>query len=420
MKYPNDAVLILDNGLFVSLAVTLAKDFGKVWYSKPTLGEAFPTSNSMLVGKGLPGVEVPNDYHDVLKEVSLIACPDVYFAGVQRHLESLGHRVWGARRAEELELERLATKKYMEKLGIPVVPYDSVTGLDALWDYLKTHKDKWVKISKTRGDVETFPAENFTLIEGELNRLSSVLGAKQKKMEFVVEENMKETKELAIDWYTVDGQTPESGMVGIEAKNKSYMGIWESREDMLPELLKPYELLAPALEKYRCRSWVAFETRFKKNGKAYVQDPCMRFGSPPGEVCQLQYTNMAEIMREGADGVLVEPVPAGKFAVQLQMHSDWATDQWVPVQFPDKIADNVKLKNATRIDGQYYVVPQANRAKDIGAICAVSDDLKDAIRQVKEYADQVKGCYLDIFPDSLDGIQEEIDELAEEYGIELS
>ena len=420
MKYPDESVLIMDNGLFVSLAVTLAKDFGKVWYSKPTMGEAFPTSNSMLVGKGLPGVEVPNDYHDVLDKASLIVCPDVYFAGFQRYMERLGKRVWGARRAEELELERLATKRFMEELGIPVVPYESVIGLDALWDYLKTHKDRWVKISKTRGDVETFPSLNFTLIEGELNRLSSVLGAKQKKMEFVVEENLKDTIELAIDWYTVDGQIPESGMVGIEAKNKSYMGVWEDRDEMLPELLKPYELLAPALEKYRCRSWLAFETRFNKKGKAFVQDPCVRFGSPPGEVVQLQYTNIAEIIREGADGNLVEPIPAAKYAVQLQIHSDWAADQWLPVQFPEEIADNVKLKNATCIDGQYYVVPQANRGKDVGAICATDDTLKGAIKKVKACAEQVEGSYLDIFPDSLDGIQEGIDTIAEEYGIELA
>jgi hypothetical protein len=235
----------------------------------------------------------------------------------------------------------------------------------------------------------------------------------------VVEKNLKDTKELAIDWYTVDGQTPESGMVGIEAKNKSYLGVWEDRSEMLPELLKPYELLAPALEKYRCRSWLAFETRINKQGKAFVQDPCVRFGSPPGEVCQLQYTNMAEIMWEGADGNLVEPEPAAKYAVQLQIHSDWATDQWLPVQFPDAIADNVMLKNATCIDGQYYVVPQANRGKDVGAVCAVGNTIKDAVKKVKAYAEQVTGYYLDIHPDSLDGIQDEIDTLAEEYGIEL-
>ena len=420
MKYPTESALIIDNGLFPSLAVTLAKDFGKVWYSKPTMGEAFPTSTSMLVGKGLPGVEVPNDFHDVLDEADIIVFPDVYFAGLQRYLEGLGKRVWGARRAEWLELDRAAAKKDMEKLGIPVVPYELVTGLDALWEYLKKHEDVWIKISKTRGDVETFQSENFTLVEGELNRLSSVLGHDQKNKVFVVEKNLKDTIELAIDWYVVDGQTPQSGMVGIEAKNKSYLGVWEDREEMLPELLKPYDLLAPALEKHHCRSWVAFETRFNKKGKAFVQDPCMRGGTPPFEVCQLQYTNTAEIIREGADGVLVEPIPAAKFAVQLQIHSEWASDQWLPVQFPDKIADNVKLKNVTRMDGQYYVLPQANHAKDVGAICATGNTVKDAVRQVKEIAEQVKGYYLDIYPDSLDGIQDELDKIAEEYGIELA
>ena len=57
MDYSNKTVCVLDQGLFVELAVTLAKVFGKVYYWFPWQS-AFPKSNSLLVGKGIPNVEL--------------------------------------------------------------------------------------------------------------------------------------------------------------------------------------------------------------------------------------------------------------------------------------------------------------------------------------------------------------------------
>ena len=96
-KYSGQSVCVVDNGLMCWLAVTLAKDFGKVWYCKPSMGEAFPKSNEIRVGKGLPGVTLCEDYHEILDEVDTWVFPDVYFAGLQSHLQSLGKNVWGSR-----------------------------------------------------------------------------------------------------------------------------------------------------------------------------------------------------------------------------------------------------------------------------------------------------------------------------------
>jgi len=81
------------------------------------------------------------------------------------------------------------------------------------------------------------------------------------------------------------------------------------------------------------------------------------------------------------------------------------------VQFPEELRENVKLRNLTMIDGEYYVVPQSIGLPEIGAVVAVGNTLDEAMEKVKGYAEKVEGYFLDVFPDALDGGQEEIKKL---------
>jgi predicted RNase H-like HicB family nuclease len=175
--------------------------------------------------------------------------------------------------------------------------------------------------------------------------------------------------------------------------------------------------LAPTLRRYGYRNWLSLEMRIDKEGTGWVIDPCCRDGSPPGEVKLLAYENLAEILWAGANGTVIEPEPAGAYAVQLILHSDWNETHWLPIQFPAAVRDNVKLKNATRLKDEYYVVPQGYKCT-IGGVCACADSLEDAIAEVKEIAAQVEGYYIDAFADALDEAQEEIDK-AKPFGVTL-
>lgn len=406
--------LIYDHGLFVDLATTLSKDFGRVIYVNEWQC-AFPTSNALKIGTGIPGVEGRDDIWSVFDQVDVFVFPDSFDGPMQLHLESLGKAVWGSRRGEELENFRKHSKQYMKDVGLTVGPYKAIKGLDNLREHLKKNKDQYVKISRTRGSGETFHALNYKNIEPRLDELQHSLGAQKDYTEFVCEDAVNDAVELGWDGYTIDGQFPSHAVTGIEAKSEGYAGRFAPYDDAPQQLLDINEKLAPALKQYGYRNFFAVETRITKDGKAYVIDPACRFGSPPSEMLQVMYSNLSEIIWEGAHGNLVDPVPAGKWGAELMIHSSWSTDHWLEIQVPEDVRPFVKLRNLTVIDGRYFIVPGG---AGVGAVVAVGDTMQDAMDKCKEYAGQVEGYNLDIETDCFDKIKEVVSKLPE-YGLKL-
>ena len=100
---------------------------------------------------------------------------------------------------------------------------------------------------------------------------------------------------------------------------------------------------------------------------------------------------MAEIIYYGADGILVEPKPAGKFGVEVILKSAWAEKNWQQISFDPKYRNNIKLFNAVKVDDNYYIVPQDDEMIEIGAVVGWGDTLDDAIEMVKEAGDTIEG-----------------------------
>jgi hypothetical protein len=266
--------------------------------------------------------------------------------------------------------------------------------------------------------METFHSLNYNLIEPRLDELEHALGAKKKIMEFIVEDNLDNTVDLAYDGYTIDGQFPNSAMIGVEVKDKGYIGVFKTKDQIPQVLLNFNETIAPVLRQYNYRNFFSPEMRVSKDGLGYMNDACCRFGSPPSEVFHLMYSNLADILWEGADGNCIDPIPAGEFAVELLIHSTWADKNWQAIKFPPDIRDNVKFRNLTIINGEYYVAPQSVGLPEIGAVVAVGDTFKDAVKRVKYCASKIEGYYIDIYEDAIECAQDEIKEL-EKYGVSL-
>ena len=272
-NYKTKCCTVVDNGLFVEMALKLAKDFGKVNYWTPWVN-AFPSSNSILVGKGLPGVERIDFLFDHIDETNLFVFPDVYFGDLQRHLAGLGKRVWGGRKGEELELYRDESKKLFAELGLPVSRYEIVTGMSDLRKYLKENKDQWVKISMTRGDMETFHSKNYTNIEPRLDELEYRLGAKKSIMKFCVEAALNNKVETGMDFYTIDGRYPDKAMMGIEIKDEGYVAVIKDYDDM-PMCVKSFNSgIAGILKQYNYRGFASTEIRVGKDQIPYMIDYC--------------------------------------------------------------------------------------------------------------------------------------------------
>jgi len=415
--YHTKSVAVYDFGTFVSMAIKLSEYFGKVYYHSPWQS-SFPKSNAMLIGKGIPEIERVDDFYDIVDDVDLFVFPDVHCGGIQIDLENRGKRIWGSRKGEELELFRDASKKYLASQGIAIGPYEVVTGLNDLRAYLQEHSNQWVKMSITRGDAESFHSRDYQTVEPRLDELEWKLGAKKHIKEFIVEESIDDAVESGYDGYSVDGQFPAGGFCGIEIKDKSYIEIYHEYSKIPVEITSVNDKMSDTLKKYRYRNFISSEIRITQDRTPYLIDPCMRQGSPPSEVMQEMILNLADIIWNGADGILVDPVVENKYGVELIIHSQWADKNWQAIRFPEELKNQYKFRNLTVIGGNYYFVPQDVGLPEVGAVVATGNTIEEAVEKVKEYAARIESYDLSVFTDVLNDTQEEIDKLRE-WGIDI-
>lgn len=411
--------MVCDNGLFVSVAQKLAETYKKVYYHVPSVS-AFPKMNLAKIGQGLPGLEVAQDIlgNDFDDNIDLYVFLDVGFGPIQTHLESLGKRVWGSRTGENFELDRVGMKELMRKKGLPVGPYRTVKGVAALREHLKTHKDQHVKISRYRGSFETFFAPDYKFVEPKLDEVEYNLGAFKHEAEFVVEDSLKDKIEFGCDTYCIDGQFPKMTLAGPEIKDRGFVGIFKPRAE-LPEPLTRFDtVMAPTLKQFRYRGFYSTEVRIGKDHVPYMIDHCSRLASPPSELYCEFYTNLAEIVWEGAGGVCLDPTPIAKYGAEALIHSTWADKNFQPLDIPESIRRHVKLRNAMFTNGRFYVIPQSVGLPEIGAVVGWGNTLEAAVEMVKSIAEQVKGYYLEVTIDAFDAAAEEIAK-GEKYGLKI-
>lgn len=403
--------LIIDNGLFIEIAKTLSSSFKKVYYAC-SWKSAFPKSNQYIIGEGIEGVTRIHDVFDYIDEADIIIFPDIYDGDLQLYLEAKGKLVFGARKGEEMELYREVMKEHMKKVGLYVTNYEVVKGIGALREYLKEHEDVWIKQNITRGDFETMHSKNYDLIEPVIDELEHSLGAVKHIKEFIVEDAY-DGVETGMDCYCIDGKYPTETLCGIEIKDCGYTGKFVEY-DKLPECITDYnDKMSETMKDFGYRGFFSTEIRVSKDKPPYMVDKCARAGSPPSELYQLMYTNLAEIIWYGAKGILIDPIVEHKFGVEALIHSAWADLNWQAITFPKKYRENIKLRNACVIDGKYYCAPQKSGLVEIGAVVAVGDTLGEAIEMAKKIADTVEGHYIEIKTDSFDRAQEEFDKLSE-------
>lgn len=406
-------VLVYDYGQFVELAVTLSKSFGRTLYFAPWVMGGAPTSKILRIGEGIAGIERVDEIWPHLDDIDLVVFPDAYEPGLQEYLQGRGKRVWGARSGSELELDRVKSKQLSKTLRIDIAPYKVVTGIEALRSHLKANDDQWVKISNTRGDMETFHAKSYAASEQRLDELEHNLGAEKSVMEFVVEAGIDPAVEVGYDGYTVDGGFPDNSLVGVETKGKAYFGRTMAYRSLPKQVRSVNEKLAPALEAYGYRGFISTEIRCKGD-KAYLIDPCCRCGTPPSELYQVMIENLGDVLYDGAGGDLVEPDYREQYGAMVMLSSEWAMTNWQHVRFPDNVRENVKLHNMRMIDGQYYVIPHIDGRSQIGAVVATGNTADAAIAECKRIADLVEGEGIEKQTDALDQAREQLDKIVED------
>lgn len=413
------SLMFVDNGLFTEMASRLSrKGFGKVYYHC-SQGGPFPSMKRAFLGHGFEGVELVESIWDIpMEDVDCYAFPDIGWGATQEHLVSLGARVWGARRGDELENERVAMKALLKKLGLPVGPFEVIKGMEALRKFLGANPDQFVKLSKYRKDWESLGVNDYEELKPKLDELANEMGPFQDIAEFVVEAALPDCVELGEDMFTIDGAYPAMIDAGVEIKDMGY-GARFVRRDSLPEpLTRVSTLLSQIFKSYQYRGFFSSEVRIGKDHKPYFIDACCRCGSPPSELYQEHFLNLPQIIWEGAGGKVIDPEVKKVFGAQIILHSTWTDTHFQPVAFPEDLREHIKLVNPVKIEGKYYVVPQCEGMETIGSAIGFGNTMDEAIEEATEVSKSVRGYGIDVPTDALSKMQEQLDK-AEEMGLKL-
>jgi len=409
MNLKDKTVCFIDHGLFVSFARHCAPAFKKAFYYNPWQSYAV-RSHSLIVGTGFDEIECIKYLFHHIDEIDLFVFLDLYHSDLQCYLAEQGARVWGPRCGEELELHRWEFKEHLKRIGLPVQPCKQVIGIEELRNVLKEEKNKFIKASFTRGDMETFRHDSYELSEPHLDEIEHQLGPLKGNYEFVVESEIPNAIEVGYDGFTIDGQWPSHAMVAYEVKDVGMIGTAMMYKDLPAPVLTTNSILTPTLKGYGYRGFFCMEIRYGKDKRAYPIDPCARLGTPSNELLQVLFDGWPKTLWAGAVGNCVSPGVRKTYAVAAVIHSEHAVDGWQALHYPKEVDPFVKLRFHCRLDGVDYTVPQPVGNPYPGVVLGEGNTLDQAVAHCIDNAAKVKGFGIHVSLESINKALEVIKE----------
>lgn len=377
-------VCVIDKGQFPFIADMMGKKCAKVWYWCES-DDGFPTLKRGAIGRGSDTYERVSDFWRIKSQCDLFVFPDVGYAGLQAELQSQGFAVWGQNGHDILETNRGRFLEAIQRLGLDVAPHRVIVGMSELSDWLRVEDDKYIKISKWRGDWETLHWRNWSSDNEELMRRALKLGPLCEEIPFYVFDNIKTDVEDGIDTVCVDGQLPKTVIHGMEWKDKAFLAAMQPMSEMDEGMRKIMESFSGLLDGYRAP--LSSEARLVGE-KTYFIDPTMRCGAPPSQLQCNFIENLPETFWHGANGELLEPEWADNFAVQalISVNREGNKDGWVTLEIPDEIRDQCKFSFSCEYNGNVLVAP-SDLGETMGWLVANGDTIEHAIENIKEYRD---------------------------------
>jgi hypothetical protein len=390
---------VVDYGTFISVADKLSETMAKVYYHSPYEIE-YQDIRSCVIGRGLDRAERLDEFLDpnVLDTIDLFVFPDISFGGLQRHLRSLGKAVWGHMGGNDLELHRDFFLDVLKKVGLPVIHSETIVGLTALAEYLQENDNKWIKINRFRGNMETWHHRDYRHSLRTLDSLAVIFGGMKEQVIFVVQDEIESETEVGYDGWCIDGQYPSHSFQGYEKKNELYLGSVLADEDLPEEIRIVNEAMAPVLAGYGYRSWWATEIRVA-DGVPYFIDPTPRMPGQTGEHQLETCSNLADVIWQGANGIVIEPEFAWNFAAEATLHYDMKSkdaaivDEWKTLHPPEDVLRWMKLYYYCREPdegGDTYHF-SAKNTDEIGVMIGVGNSVDEAIEHLTDNLEMLEG-----------------------------
>lgn len=392
-------VTVVDSGLFTELAVRLTREIRTVRSHVPWEDE-FPTLNDRAIGSGLEKIEWVEDPYtdDIFETTDAYIFPDIFRAGDQQLLARAGKPVFGSRTGDRLETCRIWFRNLQEQLGMPVPESKVIQGWTELCDYLKANNERcFIKTtSKIRGTMETHEFHDWEQEQYWLWNLRMKAACGAEHLLFLIEKPIESPFETGLDTISIDGQTPETPMQGIEIKGKLMLSSAQTKSPTPKPLDEALTLLAEELKRRHYRNFLSAEFR-----KDMLTDFCARAPNP-GLGCEMEMiANIGEMIYRGAHGELVNPVFEAEYGIQVAVFHDHDAD--LPKQFridPD-VRRWIKLMEFCKVGDLYQIVPRPPCGEKIGWLIGIGDTIQEAADHVQDVAEQFKKYPFDIKLDCL-------------------
>jgi len=377
---------VWDYGTFASVADKLAETMERVYYYSPYETE-YQDIRDYIRGYGLKRAYKLDEPFDpgVFPSIDLFIFPDIGFGGLQRHLKSLGKAVWGHMGATELELDRDLFLNVLEEVGLPTIHSEKIVGLSALVEHLKDNTDKWIKLNRFRGNMDTWHHIDIQHSQRTLDSLAVILGGAKEKVVFVVQDNIESESEIGYDGWSIDGKFPPHSYQGYEKKNELYLGAVMDDRDLPAEIRLVNERMAPILLSYAYRGWWAAEIRVAK-GIPYFIDPTPRMPGQTGEHQLETCVNLADVIWQGANGRMIAPLFEWEYATEATLHYESKTkdstivDEWKTLAIPKEVERWCKMYHYSIMDGLYHF--GARNTDEVGVVIGMGDSIEGAIEHL--------------------------------------
>lgn len=408
MKETSEVIAcVVDSGLYQPLAHCLATKMKRVLLWNPDM-PAFPSVKQACIGDGFPDIERVDEFWPELKDIDLFVFPDCNQSGLQQHLIEIGKAVWGSRTGSVLELDREHFMEALESLGLDVPNYHVVVGWTALCEYLRDKQDKYIKISRFRGDMETTHWRSWEEDETWLHWLAVNFGSFRERMRFMVFDSIDTPLEIGGDIYCVDGRWPKTMLNGLESKDTTYISCVTPMEEMPHQITDIMEAFSPILKEHQYRNQWSMEVRLKGD-KAYFIDATCRGGMPSSGSQQLVWKNFPEIIWAGAHGELVEPEPTAKFTLECMVTSKCGKDLWDEVVIDPDLLPWLRFSSCCFIDGKFCFPPDEFHEGELGWLVSIGDSPTEVLDEAKRLADMLPDG-LDAKLENLVGLIKEVSE----------
>ena len=382
-----DKVLFIDTNIGLDHALGLVKSGYDVYFAV-VHGSAFPTLESEITGYGYREIKKVWDWGEGLeKGAKVVVFADSGFGYLADWLRDRGYYVFGSdAKTERIELDRVYFKKVMEKLDIKTPSYSVVRGINSVIEEIRRKGKLYVKISRFRGDVETFATDDPEEAEMILRR--SNLGMFDDEIFFVLEEPMEgEFVEIGVDAFFNGEKFLDIVFDTVELKwTGNFTVVNEIEDSPWYRVLRKFE---PWLRKNGYRGMFALEGFW--NGKdIYVTDPTPRWPY----VCSYAYPriikNYGEVVIGVAKGMDVKVEINAKYSVQIPLYTD-EPSKWKEIK--SKNWEMTAMRHSVKVNGRVVWVPIEDNV--VATAIGLGNDIDGSITKAIEVAEgiEAQGTY---------------------------